>query len=279
MRDVARRPRSAQAVRHRPAGGGRRELPRPDRRDRGAARALRLRQDHDAALRRRPRASHGRAHQHRRAAGLRARRRRAGAAAAAQHRHGVPVLRGLAAHDGAAERGLSAAPPPRPARRDRAQDRRRAGAGRAVGVRASARWCRSRAGRCSAWRWRAASSTSRSSCCSTSRSAISTRKLRLRLRDDLRRIIKQTGVTARLRHPRPGRGRGAGRPHRRHARRQAAADGVRRTRSTIVRPTCSSPISPARRTCSRAACSSATASSASSRPAAASPHGAGCRPT
>ena len=37
-------------------------------------------------------------------------RRRAGAAAPAQHRHGVPVLRGVAAHDGAPERRLSAAP-------------------------------------------------------------------------------------------------------------------------------------------------------------------------
>jgi iron(III) transport system ATP-binding protein len=36
--DVARRSRSPQAVRHRPAGGGRRELSRSDRRDRGAAR-------------------------------------------------------------------------------------------------------------------------------------------------------------------------------------------------------------------------------------------------
>ena len=51
-------------------------------------------------------------------------------------------------------------------------------------------------------------------------------KLRLRLRDDLRRIIKKTGVTGALRHARPGRSRGAGRPHRRDARRQAAADGA-----------------------------------------------------
>ena len=51
-------------------------------------------------------------------------------------------------------------------------------------------------------------------------------KLRLRLRDDLRRIIKKTGVTGALRDARPGRGRGARRPHRRHARRQAAADGA-----------------------------------------------------
>ena len=34
---------------------------------------------------------------------------------------------------------------------------------------ADARWCRSPAGRCSAWRWRAALCTSRSSFCSTSR--------------------------------------------------------------------------------------------------------------
>ena len=58
-------------------------------------------------------------------------------------------------------------------------------------------------------------------------------KLRLRLRDDLRRIIKKTGVTGALRHARPGGSRRAGRPHRRHARRQAAADGVAPTSSTI----------------------------------------------
>ena len=57
-------------------------------------------------------------------------------------------------------------------------------------------WSRSPAGRCSAWRLRAASSTSRGSCCSTSRCRNLDAKLRLRLRDDLRRIIKQTGVTA-----------------------------------------------------------------------------------
>ena len=49
-----------------------------------------------------------RAHLDRRPRRLGARARRARAAARARHRHGVPVLRGLAAHDGAPERGLSA---------------------------------------------------------------------------------------------------------------------------------------------------------------------------
>ena len=60
----------------------------------------------------------------------------------------------------------------------------------------SGRWWRCRAGRCSASRWRAASSTGRNCCCSTSRCRNLDAKLRLRLRDDLRRILKATGMTA-----------------------------------------------------------------------------------
>ena len=50
-------------------------------------------------------------------------------------------------------------------------------------------------------------------------------KLRLRLRDDLRRHSQADRYDRALRHPRPGRGGRARRPHRRDARRQAAADG------------------------------------------------------
>ena len=148
------------------------------------------------ALRRRARACDRRAHQHRRAGGVGAGGRRAGAAAPARHRHGVPVLRGLAAHDGAPERRLSAAP----SRRSRAP-------------RSTARSTR-------CWSWWACREYAERSVVALSggqmqRVALARSlvyqpqlllldeplsnldaKLRLRLRDDLRRIIKQTGVTA-----------------------------------------------------------------------------------
>ena len=114
---------SAQAVFGRPPGGRRRELPHRGGRDRRAARAVRLRQDHDAALHRRPRAADRRHDLDRRRRGRGAGARRARAAAPAQHRHGVPVLCGVAAHDGDAERRVPAAPPQGPARRGRPQGR------------------------------------------------------------------------------------------------------------------------------------------------------------
>ena len=135
-------------------------------------------------------------HRDRRHGCLGARAGRAGAAAAAQHRHGVPVLRGVAAHDGAAERRLSAAASRHAAREIASARSTRCSSWWALANMPSGRWSRSRAGRCSGSRWRAASSTSRSCCCSTSRCRNLDAKLRLRLRDDLRRIIKQTGVTA-----------------------------------------------------------------------------------
>ena len=192
----ARGHRPAQAVRDRPAGGRRRQLRRAGRRDRGAARALRLRQDHDLALRRGPRTSDRRRDLDRRPGRVVARARHAGAAALARHRHGVPVLRGVAAHDGAAERGLSAEAPEDVAQRTPAARSTRRWSWSACPNMPTGRWCRCRAARCSAWRWRAASSTGRSCCCSTSRLSNLDAKLRLRLRDDLRLILKQTGMTA-----------------------------------------------------------------------------------
>ncbi len=103
------------------------------------------------------------------------RKRQRGAAARARHRHGVPELRAVAAHDGVPERRL---------RPQAAQDRARAEiADRVKGVleqgassRASATAIpgSSRAGSSSAWRSRARWCSTPRSCCSTSRSPIST---------------------------------------------------------------------------------------------------------
>ena len=127
--------------------------------------------------------------------GLGARARRAGAAAPAQYRHGVPVLRGVAAHDGAPERHLPAAPAQGPARGGRPEGRRVL---ELVGLSEYAE------------RPVVALSGGQMQRVALARSLVYQpqlllldeplsnldAKLRLRLRDDLRRIIKQTGVTA-----------------------------------------------------------------------------------
>src|SRR3984957_9428386 len=55
-------------------------------------------------------------------------------AARAKPRHGVPVLRGVAAHDGAAERGLSVKTPQDRAQRGQSHGRRGAATGWADGI-------------------------------------------------------------------------------------------------------------------------------------------------
>ena len=72
-------------------------------------------------------------------------------------------------------------------------------------------------------------------------------KLRASARDELKRFQQEVGTTTDLRHPRPGRGDGAGRPDRRAHRRYASARSASRSRSTTIRPTPSSPPSSARR--------------------------------
>ena len=122
--------------------------------------------------------------------------RHSGAAAAARARHGVPVLCGMAAYDGAAERGLSAQAPQVFARAR--PDARSTKCWRWSACRnmPTGRWSRCRAARCSAWRWRAASSTGRKLLLLDEPLSNLDAKLRLRLRDDLRVILKQTGMTA-----------------------------------------------------------------------------------
>ncbi len=138
-------------------------------RARHAARALRLRQDDHAADGRGPRAGDERAHRDRR------HRRHAARGERARRQHGVPVVRAVSAHDGAAERLLRAAVDvlrQGEGARARAREARDAGPRRAR--RAACRRS-SPAASSSASRWRARWCSSRPCCCSTSRCRTSTR--------------------------------------------------------------------------------------------------------
>ena len=176
-----------------------------------AARALGLRQVHPAQRHRRPARRRGRADLDRRA------QRHLGGAQGPRHRHGLPVLRALPAHDACAQNlsfGLRMARTP--ARRDRA-------AGRAGGRHAADRATCSTAGRTSS---RAASaSASRSAgrwcatptcSCSTSRSRTSTPSCAPRCGSRSSGCTSGSADDDDLRHPRPDRGDDAGRPHRGH---------------------------------------------------------------
>ena len=136
----------------------------------------RLRQDHDAALDRRAGAAALRRDRGRRPRGLFLGQRHFRRAEPAQFRHGVPVLRHLAAHERVPERGVparsaqSAAEP----QGDRAKGHAGAGDRAARPTWSTARRPSSPAASSSGWRWRARWSWSRSSCCSTSRCRTST---------------------------------------------------------------------------------------------------------
>ena len=162
--------------------------------------------------------------QHRRQGGVVARARHSGAAAPARTRHGVSVLCGVAAHDGAAERGLSAQAPQAFARRRPPQGRRGAGTGRPVGI------CRPAGGgvvgRPDAARGAGAQHRLPAATAAARRAAVESRcqAAPAAARRSARHPQADRHDRA-LRHPRPGRSGGARRPHRRDARRQAAADG------------------------------------------------------
>ena len=167
-------------------------------------------------------------HRDRRPRGERRRGRPVRAARPAQARHGVPVLRDLAAHDGVRQRRLSAAAcgtSPRPRSSDRVTTalrlvemerlRRPAGAG-AVGRPAAARGDRPRAGVRA--RGAAARRAAQQPRCAAARA-------------DGRRVPRPAAAAQdhhALRHPRPGRGDGALRPRRRDAAGAASCRSARR---------------------------------------------------
>ena len=134
-----------------------------------------------------------------------------------------------------------------PARRDRSRGagRRRARSASTICCSASPASCR--AASSSAARWRARSCASRACSCSTSRCPTSTPSCAWRRALELQEAAALARRHHRLRHPRPGRGDDAGRPHRGlHGRRhRAGRHAARSLRETAIRSM--SPASSARR--------------------------------
>ena len=97
-------------------------------------------------------------------------------AAAARDRLRLPALRRVQAHDGARQRRLRAEDPQAPEGRDRARASTSCSASSASPATTSATPTSSPAASASAWRSPARSRSSRACCCSTSRSARSTRR-------------------------------------------------------------------------------------------------------
>ena len=102
-------------------GAARRQRRNRGRRIRHPGGAIRLRQIDAAADDRRAGEHHRRRDRHRRARGQRCR------AEGARHRHGVPELRAVSAHDGARQHGVRAEPGERAAGGDRPEGRARGG--------------------------------------------------------------------------------------------------------------------------------------------------------
>ena len=171
------------------AGRRRHRSRRGQRRIHRAARALRLRQDHDVAhgggLRgARPRAASSCAARHHRRA-----------AAPTRHGHGVPELCAVPAHDGAREHRVRSAQPqggrtPRP----RSAWRRHSGSSVWAPSRNATR-ASCRAASSNEWRWPGCWRSIPSCCCSTSRCPISTPSCAAQMRHEIRKLQKEVGVT------------------------------------------------------------------------------------
>ena len=212
-----------------------------DGRVHGLRRALGLRQVHAAAADLRARGHHLGRHAVRQRAGQRP------GAVEARHRHGVPELRALPAHEGLRQHGL---------RHEAAEGRRRrhqgAGdeGGEAPADRPPARPAAEAAlGRPAAARGDRPGDRARPAGVPVRRAAVEPR--RGAARGDPARDRQAAPLDGQrddgLRHPRPGRGDDAGRPHLRAARRPRHAGGLARPSSTRSRTRSSSPASSARR--------------------------------
>ena len=153
------------------------------------ARAVRLRQDHDAADDRRLRAADRRPDPAARS------RRHHGPARQAAGQHGLPELRPVPASRRRRERRLRAAAQARRQGRDHAARRRGARAGPPRRLRASASRTSCPAASSSGSRSPARSSTARTCCSSTSRSARSTSSSARQLQLELKRIQTEVGIT------------------------------------------------------------------------------------
>ena len=150
---------------------------------------VRLRQDHDAAHDRRIRETRLRAHRTRRPR----RGRRSAAPASGQHR--LPDLCAVPVHDGLGQRRVRAEVPEGVTRGDQAPRRRGAGTGPDGRLRQTPARASCPAASNSASRWRGPWCCGHACCCSTSRSAPWTRKLRKQLQLELRAVQREVGIT------------------------------------------------------------------------------------
>ena len=163
-----------------------------------AARPLRLRQDHDAALHRGPRNARRRRDRGRRPHAVRRQGARERAGRAARGRDGVPVLRDLAAHDGRRERRVSRSRSRRAgairAPRSRTASSARSRSSISTGSRSGRRrGCR--AASSSAWRSRARSCTSRGLLLLDEPLSNLDAQLRDDMRGELKRLQSKIGIT------------------------------------------------------------------------------------
>ena len=164
-----------------------------------------------------------------------------------RHRHGVPELRALPAHDRAREHGLRRSSWPRPRRPT--IDQKVDGGGpdpRPHRSTSTASRPTSRAASASAWRWAAPSCATRRRSSWTSRCRTSTPSCGCRCAPRSSRLQKRLGHDHGVRHPRPDRGHDARRPGGGHARAAPSSRSAARRSSTTTRSTSSWPASSAR---------------------------------